>query len=84
MAVTKNFTIGPGSWTRIASGHGDGSIVKVDGGPFVLAVTVGKASVLPEIPVLAGHRFDATAEIPIVAAQHLWACASTSTQITVT
>lgn len=31
MAVTKNFTIGPGSWTRIASGHGDGSIVKVDG-----------------------------------------------------
>ena len=84
MAVTKNFTIGPGLWTRIASGHGDGSIVKVDGGPFVLAVTVGKASVPPEIPVLSGHRFDDSAEITIVGAQHLWACATTSRIITVT
>lgn len=85
MAATNNFTVTASAWTRIASGRAEGQVVNVDaGGPFVLAVTVGLASVPPGLPVLMGHRFEVATDIPLVARQHLWACAATPMTLTVT
>ncbi|QRZ13757.1 hypothetical protein JWJ88_03580 [Paracoccus methylovorus] len=84
MATTQNFTVS-NSWTRIASGRADGQVVKIEGaGPFNLAVTVGSKSIPPTIAPLTGHRIDGTTDLPLVAAQHLWASAATSTNLTVT
>lgn len=85
MATTRNFTANSAAWTLIASGRGDGQTVKVEGtAPFVLCVTVGPASAIPDLPALTGHRIDALADVPLVARQHLWASASAPTQLTVT
>jgi len=85
MATTQNFTVNAAGWTRIASGRGNGQVVKVEGaGPFVVAVTVGKATEVPGIPALTGHRVEVSTDLPLVNNQHLWATASVSTQLTVT
>ncbi|ABL71823.1 hypothetical protein [Paracoccus denitrificans] len=84
MATTHNFTVG-NSWTRIASGRADGQVVKVEGaGQFNLAVTVGAKSIPPDIPPQTGHRVTGKTDLPLVAAQHLWASAATPTNLTVT
>lgn len=84
MATTTNFTVGP-AWVHVASGRADGQVVKIETeGDFFIAVSVGGRSLPPDIPALSGHRITGKTSIPLVAAQHLWACASTPKQITVT
>lgn len=85
MAETRNFTVSSGAWTRIASGRPNGEILKVQGsGLFVFVMTVGDRQTLPEVPVGIGHRVAGSTDIPLVARQHLWACATAPTTITVT
>lgn len=84
MATTKSFTIG-GAWVRVASGRGGGSLVRMDAdGPFRFCITVGSATTPPELEVSEGHPATGSASFPIVAAQHVWAAASSTARLTVT
>ncbi|OJH45180.1 hypothetical protein [Paracoccus sp. SM22M-07] len=79
MASTQSFTVGA-TWTRIAEadGGGDGPVVRVDGaGDYVLAVTVGKRAVPPDLPSTVGHRFSGRIDFPLAGEQVLWASAAT-------
>lgn len=85
MAGTRNVTVGPEVWTRIASAAGEGDTMKVAGsGPFVLAITLGRSDAAPEFSTSLGHRVSGDIELPLVGRQHLWASAATSTTLTVT
>ncbi|WP_313353274.1 hypothetical protein [Paracoccus sp. (in: a-proteobacteria)] len=74
-----NTDSGAGGWLlrpRVPDLAGDGQVVKIEGaGPFNLAVTFGSKSIPHH---RAAHWIDGNMELPLVAAQYLWANAGYS------